>query len=493
MAMFESFRAVRWLRTLNLVLQAVLVLTFFGGLNYVARNYSWGRFDLTKQRQFSLSPETLSYIKNLRTSVHVVIALGENTDAPEIGGLIDEYVYATADRAVGRITKETLDIYQQRRRAEELGIMYNDVVVLISGEKRRVIPISELYAVKNKEREAFQGEKELTAGILDVAEPQRKKIYFIVGHEELRPEDTDAVRGLSQLAGNLKLRNFDVEAVDLSVTRRVPADAALLISVAPQSRFSPAEQEAVRRYLGNEAGRLILFVGPGLSATALGLDDVLFDWGVLLQDDLICDVSAENVTETQDLVIRAFLPHPITKTLLDHQGKLTLGLARTVMPDPGRTTSTGLQTVTVAATSTTAWGEKDYRSGTVPRLNPGIDTRPIPGLDPPDRLGVVVAAERLGVRENLPFSVRGGKLVVFGTGDLVSNDRIDSPNLHICLNAINWCVDRDRQLNIAPRPIERFQLSLSAAEFTRLRYSLLLGLPGAMLMLGLLVYWARRR
>ena len=55
MSFLESFRAVRWLRTFNLVLQAVLVLSFFGGLNYVAKNHAW-RFDLTKQRKFSLSP-----------------------------------------------------------------------------------------------------------------------------------------------------------------------------------------------------------------------------------------------------------------------------------------------------------------------------------------------------------------------------------------------------------------------------------------------------
>ncbi len=43
---FDSFRAARWVRTLNLVLQAVLFLTLFAGLNYLARNHAW-RFDLT--------------------------------------------------------------------------------------------------------------------------------------------------------------------------------------------------------------------------------------------------------------------------------------------------------------------------------------------------------------------------------------------------------------------------------------------------------------
>jgi ABC-type uncharacterized transport system involved in gliding motility auxiliary subunit len=162
------------------------------------------------------------------------------------------------------------------------------------------------------------------------------------------------------------------------------------------------------------------------------------------------------------------------------------------MPDPGRALGGAVSTVTLAATSPTAWGERGLRAGTIPRYDPGIDTRPLPGMEPADRLGVAVAAERVSVRDNLPFSVRGGKLVVLGTGDLVTNARVDRGNLAFFLNAVNWCVDRDRQLSIPPRPVERFQLSLSAADFSRLRYTLLLGLPGAALLLGLLVHWTRR-
>jgi ABC-type uncharacterized transport system involved in gliding motility auxiliary subunit len=491
MSPFESFRAVRWIRTLNLVLQAILFLTFFGGLNYVAKNHAW-RFDLTQQRKFSLSPETLSYVANLSRPVHVVVSLSSDTDNPEVKGLLREFVYATADREAGRITTEVLDVYQNRRRAEELGIDTGDIVVLISGDKRRAVRLDELYGMKKGQRDRFQGEQVLTAAILDVSEPGRRKIYFLVGHKELRPEVADATLGLSAVRDQLKLRNFEVDAVDLAVARRVPADASLLVSVAPQSSYSRAEQEMLRQYLSANAGRLILFLAPGISTAALGLDDLLLDWGVLVHDDLIWDSGAENMAENFDLLIRTFLPHPITKTLIEYGDGLRLGVARTVMPDPGRSTSGGLNTVTIAATSTTAWGERDFRPGVVPKYDPGIDTRPLPGLDPPDRLGIIVASERLAVRDNLQFSVKGGKLVVFGTGDLIANGRIDNHGLSVFLNAVNWTVDRDRQLNIPSRPVERFQLALSAAEFSQLRYALVLVLPGAALLLGLVVYWTRR-
>ena len=491
MPSLESFRAVRWLRTINLVLQAALVVSFFGGLNYVARNHAW-RFDLTKQRKFSLSAETLSYVKNLQRPVHIIVTTSAESDNPEINGLIDEYVYATEGRTAGRITRETLDVYQNRRRSEEVGVDQAGIIVLLSGDKRRFVTFDELYTFKEKKRDAFRGEQALTAAILDVSTLGREKIYFLSGHGELRLDSADAQFGLSTVRNELKVRNFEVEMLDLTAVRRVPADASLLVIVAPQNAFSRAEQEMLRQYLGNNAGRMILFLSTGKSTAALGLDDLLLDWGVLVHNDFILDL--ENMSESGDLLVRALAEsHPITKSLVD-VGTLAvrMGMARTVMPDPGRAIGSGLNTVTLAATSTNAWGERGGASGTFPRFDPGVDTRPIPGLEPPDRLGVIVASERLAVRDNLPFSVRGGKLVVFGTGDLITNGRLDEAGMRLMLNAVNWSVDRDHALAIPPRPIERFQLTLSASDFTRLRYALLLALPGAALLLGVLVYWTRR-
>ncbi len=488
---FDSFRAVRWLRTLNLVLQAVLVLTFFGGLNYVARNHP-SRFDLTRLRKFSLSPETLSYIKSLDRPVHIVMTVSPETDNPEVKGLIDEYVYATEDRPAARITRETLDVYQSRKRSEELGLNQADLIQLISGDRRRIVTINELYTLKNRVRDSFHGEQVLTAALLDVSMPVRQKIYFLDGHGEMRVDDPDPQNGLSALREQLKLRNFDIDTVNLTVARSVPADANLVVAVRPRAKYTAAEQELLRQYLSANAGRMLLFLEPGANATALGLDDLLLDWGILVHNDFIVDPEPGNMADNGDLLLWAFREpaHPVTKTLQEYKQPLRLGGARTVMPDPGRTLGSGLHTVTLAATSKSAWGERDFRSPA--KLHRDVDTRPMAGMEPPDRLGVVVASERLAVRDNLPFSVRGGKLVVFGTGDLVSNSRIEQGNLAVFLNAVNWSVDRDKQLNIPPRPVERFKLTLSATDSSRLRYALLLGLPGGALLLGLIVYWTRR-
>jgi len=497
MPLTDSFRAARWIRTLNLVLQAVLFLTLFGGLNYVARNHAW-RFDLTSQRRFSLSPETLSYLHTLLRPVKIVVTLTEDSDNPEIAqafrdlrGLLREYAYATEKDPNRRITVDFLDVYQRRREADQLGITEANRIVFICGDKRRSVTLGEIYEVKNRtQKVAFRGEQAITAALLDVASPGRKKIYFLAGHGELSPDDVDSVRGLSELRDVLRQRNFDIDTLNLSYLRRVPDDAALVVAVAPQGRFQALEQELLRQYLATSAGRVIMLLAPG---SPHGLEDLLLDWGILVDDDLICDTGTQNMTEEGELLLRFLAPHPVTQTLIDYNLYPRVGPARSVRPDPGRSLGNGLTVTTLAATSTTAWGEVSYRLHGAYEFTPGVDIRSLPGMEPKDRLGVIVASERVSVRDNLPFSVRGGRVVVFGTGDLIANNRIaDVANQNIFLSAVNWTVDRDAQFNIPARPIDRFQLSLSAGELSRLRYTLLLALPGAAAVLGLIVYWTRR-
>ncbi len=502
MSTLDSFRTARWIRTLNLVLQAVLFLSFFCGLNYLALHHP-SRFDLTQHRHYSLSPETLSWLQNLKNPVRIIVTIPEDTEDSELAaalldirGLLREYVYNTATNYDpktnhdGRVTVEYLDVYQRRREADQLGIDQPNAILLLCGEKRTAVPLGELYRFKNKVREAFQGEQAITAAILDVSSPERKKIYLLTGHGEYRPDDPDPAHGLSALRDELRLRDFDPQLLELdtSTNRHVPQDAALIIAAAPQG-VEPIVQEELRQYLTARAGRLILMVMPGQKH---GLENLLEDdWGVLADDDLICDTDPNFIAENGDLVIKAYGIHPITQTVANNQIPLQIGPTRSLRPFPARTAGNGLTVTTLALASKSAWGERSYKSGRPAEYNKDVDFRGEASLE--HRLGVIVASERVGARGNLDFSVPRGRLVVFGTADLVTNNRLGSTgNANIFFSAVNWTVGRDTQLNIPARPIERFQLSLSAADLLKLRYSLLLALPGAAALLGLAVYWTRR-
>lgn len=490
MANYDSFRAARWIRFINLILQAVLFLTLFAGLNYIALNHSW-RFDLTENRRHSLSAETRAYLADLERNVRIIVTISaDNADEEleqarrDITGLLREYTYHTRNSPKGRIEVRHLDIYQSRREAETLGLDQPNQVVLITDRHRRVLTLGDFYTTRDLQREGFHGEATLTAALLDVTKAEKKKIYFLSGHGEMSPNDVDRRRGLSSLRDELRQRNFEVASLDLNVTRKIPDDAALIVVASPQGPVKPFEEDLLRKYLSQRAGRVILLLDPGV---AHGLDLLTLDWGVIVYDNVIYDLDPRSLTENRDVRLWRFSRDPesgITDNLINNDMSLIVGPMRVVNDDPG-SRDAGLRIKKLIATSSEAWGETSYRLRNVlPAYTAGQDLK--------GELGVMVISERRKPAD-LDLSVRGGRLAVIGTADLVTNDRIITVgNLNLFLATVNWAADRDTKLNIPVRPIERFQLALSAEELVRLRLGLLLGLPGLVALLGLAVYWTRR-
>lgn len=490
--MSVAFATARRRRTFHLLAQGLLVLAFIAGLNFLATRHSW-RFDLSRHARHSLSAETRSYLKDLPAPVTIVVTLSEDAEEDhlvqayrDVRTLLRDYVEASSANTLGPIRVEYVDVFRNRAAAQRLGVDEPHRIFVFSGDKRRRVDLDQIYRIKDGEKVAFTGEQAFTAALLDVTRPGRQKIYFLVGHGEMDPADTDPARGLSLLRDELVLRNFEVETLDLPTVRSLPQDAALFVCAGTQGRYSPAEQELLRRHISTQAGRLLLLLQPG---SPHGLDDLLFDWGVQADDVLVLDPGPEGRADTGDLVgyPATDAPHPVINFLADNKIFLRFGPSRVVRPDPGRSLDTGLTVLPLLGASPTAWGERSYRQR-------GVNTRDTTDLLPPPRLSLGTASERTPPKSGLGLSVRSGRLVVFGDAAWLANQRLSAGgNAMLALSAVNWLADRDTQLNLPPRPIEKFQLSLSSARLARLRLTLLLALPAVAATLGLLVYWNRRR
>lgn len=488
MSFVPSFRTARWLRTINLVLQAVLFTTFFAGLNYVALHYNW-RQDLTLLRKHSLSAETRSYIENLGQPVKIYVTLPPKSKDPLIEQaykdateLLNEYAYLSQASNGARISIEPLDVFLNSQKATQLGIDQTNAIIVICGDKRRVITTAELYRIENKEKKAFTGEQAFTAAILDVSSSEKKVIYFLTGHGELKLESVDPQNGLSELRSQLQQRNFDVQTLNLSSERAIPDKAALIVSAGPQNLFTPFEEELLRQYLTNKAGRFLLLLPHGHAQH--GLENLFYDWGIVAKDVVIYDPTPAAHNDNGDLLLSATRnKHPVTELLANNDIQVSFGLCRSFNLNPSRRADESIIATELIKPSPAAWGEKNYLR---------VPERDASDLKA-DLLCVAYACERVTTKANLPFSIRGGRMVAVGNANFIANGRISYfGNLTFGLSAINWLVDSDTQLNIPARPIEKFQLNLSTEQLLHLRYSLLFGLPAAAALLGLIVYWTRR-
>jgi hypothetical protein len=488
----QDFTYYRWVNGLNTCLQAILAVLLFAGGMHLASKYFW-RIDLTQNHRYSLSPETVSYLENLDNPVKVIVTLsseGINDDLEpvyqDVRALLREYEYAARNNAAAGFDVEFVNIFQQRKQAQliasEYGVEHENLIIFASGDRQRIVFPNELYETRDRKRKSFRGEQVFTSALLDVSSEEQNTIYFISGHGEMRFDNTDPNRGLSQLGDALQQRNYRLRYLDLTEVDRVPDDADLLMLISPRSALLSREEEILRRYLSNDAGRLIAMIDPGRRH---GLGELFYEWGVLLDDVVILDTGPDALAGGGDLVFHRYGDHPITRSLYENRLRLITGLSRSARPDPGRPLDDSLSVKPLIFTSDTSWGERSYRQDKNFVYDADAD------LEGP--LSIAVVSERQ-IPSQLGINIPGGRVIVFGTSDLVSNNRINSlGNLTLFLSSIGWIIDRDSLTNIPPRPIDDIQLVLTRENINHLRMTLLGILPGVVALSGIVVYWVRRK
>ncbi len=488
---FNEFRISRRIRAVNRALQVVLSISLILALNYLSSRY-FARYDLTSAGTYSLAAESKGYLRELKEPIDIIITFPKEPEAPELkrihsdlSKLLREYEAQGMRDGQAFINVEFVDIHRQRKRAQDLvnkyGIQKDNVVIVACGDRTKEIELPELYEANEGQWHSFRGEKVITSAIIEVSSKKTPNLYFLTGHGEMRTDDIDALRGLSQMDSFLRERGFNIKMLDLTLQDVVPEDADLVFVASPQASLQPAEVEKLRRYMSDRNGRMIVLIDPGRRH---GMDELLYDWGVMADDMTVIDIDPKYRTQDGDLIIRHFAKHPITKLLLDYKATAYFGQPRPIRKDPLTEDDERLQISYLMGTSQRSWAEKDYRTETPLEYNAERDL-----LGP---LSIGTASMRSAGSE-LGISIPGGRLVVYGNSDFIANNRFQTyGNYTLLINSVNWALDRSNLLNIPTRPLESYQLVMSRNDLQRLL--IYFGaLPGAVAAFGLIIFFIRRR
>jgi ABC-type uncharacterized transport system involved in gliding motility auxiliary subunit len=488
---FNEFRLARRFRVANRAVQIVLGLCLIASLNFLAAKY-FGRIDLTHSGSYTLAPESKAYIRELEEPVDIIVTIPNDPEVAELkqihqhlSKLFREYQAEGMKEGKAYINVEFVDIYRQRKRAQELANKYNltqeNVILVAMGERTREIRQADLYEVEDNKIAGFRGEKAITSAIIDVSSKDEDKIYFLVGHGEMRLDDVDPLRGLSQLESFLRERNYTLATLDLAIDVDVPEDADLIIVPSPQASLLPEEVEKLRRYMSERNGRMIVLIDPWRRH---GMEELFYDWGILADDMVVRDEGPDFRAQGGDLIIRRFAEHPITDLLVDYQITALFGQPRPMRTDPGSLKDPRLKVTQIIGTSDQSWAERDYRTQDPMRYDEGRDLKgPI----------TIASVSTRTAGTELGITIPGGRFVAFGNSDFITNNRLRAfGNRTLFFNSMNWALARTSLLNIATRPLESYQVVMSEKDLNRMLiyYAIL---PGATALLGLFIFLIRRR
>ena len=481
---------------LVLVVGLVLMANWLG-----ARHYK--RWDWTSTKLYSLSEKSLNLVRNLDEDIRVVVFMVPGSPLyDQVHELLSRY-----EAASNRITLEYIDPDKEPLKtsqlAEQFGISMADTVVFIASDRTKYVTSDQMveydYAGMQYGQEptirAFKGEEQFTSAILSLVAAEVPKIYFVTGHGEapLEPASTGALaeRSVTMLADALRRENMIAESVTL-LAGEVPSDATVIVIAGPTTAYTDPEIAALGQYL-DAGGRLLLALDPLIEPDGTmrhtKLEAFLADRGVVVNDDLVIDPSRKlPFFDLSAVYLTDFASHPVTKGLE--------GIAVLFTVTRSLHTDAGAARVLVETTGD-GWGETD--------LNMLLDGKPVvfdEAVDTagPAAVGVVVeapatqppndTADRPGVGSDQEPTYR---LAVFGDADFLTDVDIgNAGNQILALNTINWLAAREFSMGIPPRDVEDLSFFISQQQMRMVLVLVLIVMPGAAVVMGVLM-WRRRR
>jgi len=448
------------------------------------------RLNLAAADRYALSEQTQRMLEGLSAQVRVV-AFFESTSrfATDVTHVLREYAHVATRVPALTLEVEFLDPDRDIARTRELARQYEltdpNVVVFESGGRRSYVTAEAMgrYELEMtgpgriaRHYVGFTGEQAFSSAILSVTEARAPVAYFLRGHGE---RDTGAVgnpAGFSGVVRELKRQNVDVRPLSLAAAGEVPEDCSVLVIAGPTHRIAEAEVAMVGDYLRRRNGRLLLLVDPHV---ATGLDPLLAEWGVELGQGVVYGMSLTG----GELVVTTYGQHAVTRSF--NEVMTAFYSPRAVYPVEGRdrrAQADRAQATVLAMTGAEGWEQLDPEQDP-PRFDEGQD-----------RAGPVSVA--VAVERGLPSAdIRSTRLVVIGDSAFVSNGALRQGvggNLSFFMCAFNWLAERDALIEVAPRSPHVLQPGLSRAQWSRLLLLQVGALPGAILVLGGLV-WLKRR
>ncbi|HVS01156.1 MAG TPA: GldG family protein [Thermoanaerobaculia bacterium] len=484
----------------------LLALVLVGIVNYLASRH-YQRWDWTRSRLYTLSEKSRNILSDLDQEITAVVFMDDQSQLYQpVSELLARYAAASPHLQVQHI-----DPARNRAQAERLVERYDiqraNVVVFVGPDDKRVVDAADLaeydYSALQMggapEMQGFRGEQKFTSAILELMEAEKPTLLFTTGHGEASLDSFDP-GGLGRLQQFLGQDNFEIEEWASLGKDDVPADADLVVVAGPTSPFSAPELVALGRFL-DRGGRLLLLVDPTLTPTtelvSVGLAPWLAEYGVTLRDDIVVDPANLLPFFSAETIFAAnYGSHPITDALRQARVPVVFALARSV------TGSGDAEITELVRTSDQGWGETDLENLASVSRGEG-DT---PG---PVSLGVAVelpAAAGAGPRP--PGEREGddedegageaappaGRLVVYGDSDWVTNSQLDQPgNATLAADTLNWLVERESHLGIAPKEPEQVRLSLMPQQRRLMFWLVIAGLPSLALIAGGVVFYRRRR
>lgn len=450
----------------------LVVLGILVAINYIGKTQN-KRWDLTANKQFSLSDQSRNVIAKLDAPLQIRV-FAQEPEFQTFRDKLKEYEYASK-----QVTTEYIDPDKKPAVARQNQVQqYGTIVFDYKGRTERVTSSTE---------------QDLTNGIIKVVTGQQRKIYFTQGHGE-RDTASQERDGYGSIAAAVGRENYALDKVVLAQAGSVPDDASVVVVAGPKIDFFPNEVDALKKYL-EKSGKLFLMLDPPDKPDSQPLTNLIalaHDWGFDVGNNIVVDASGMGRligTDASVPVVATYPPHAITERF---RLLTAFPLARSVSPVSGGVNGHIAQTI--AETSAQSWAEADLK---------GLLTSGQVSLDESkgDKKGPVsiAAAVSAASASNTPAPLAEAaskpetRVATYGDSDFAANAGLGiQGNRDLFMNTVSWLAQQENLIAIRPKDADDRRLTLTATQQNNITWLSLLIIPGFIFASGVYTWWRRR-
>lgn len=478
-------RAVTWV---NAALQVVLLGGLLVMVTLIASRRP-ARFDLTSQGKFAVSEFTDDLLRDLDYDVDIwfVHPLPSDDRSLPVASertvrLLEEFIRRTGRLRVHEVRGD--DPAQVMTIRQNWGLISPGTLYLMAridrdgrtAVNKKDIDLYQLFQGDSMTGEVsqYRGEPVLARAIRDLGGSTGRVFYEVEGHSEVLTADP---RMLGALKSVLE-QNEGVEIRRLKTTgvRNIPLDCDVLMILGPSEPYTESEVALLRDYL-ERGGGLIVALQPRVKT---GLEEFLLDYGVRVGDNTVLDPENYMAGDPKYLVVRDFSAnHPLNRGMVN----VTFRMPGACTVDPVPKDTPGWKIVPLARSGPRAWAE----TGPV-----GKDARPSADTEIRGPQNLIVAVEKPATLAE--GGDRPARLSVWGSVFPFTNEilRGGDRQLQYLLNHLRWLGER-RLMDAEPEAISVRPLTVSADALGRLWWVTVVGMPAFGVILGIVVWFARRK
>jgi len=454
----------------------IVVLGILVAVNYlsVRRNTRW---DLTENKQYSLSDQSVKLVQGLQSPMKFIV-FDQEVNFDRFRSRLGVYEYES-----DRVDVEYIDADKDPSKAREYKVeTYGTIVLEYMGRT---------------ERATSDSEQDLTNALIKVLNPQEKKVYFLSGHGEKDPGNSERI-GYSSIADALKRDNYQFDKLVLAQTNEIPKDATVLVVAGPRTDLLEQEVPLLTEYLTSRTGKLLVLIDPSENlkqpTPMPRLTGLLKEWGINATESVVVDLSGRTSVATVPVAAPPYPSHAITNDF----GLVTMfPLVRSIQAETAPQKRSGQSFLQTAARS---WGETSFASLTDEKAGASLDpAKDIPG---PVSIGVATAVPAPtpepapGEKTEKPAD-EGTKaetrIAAIGDSDFIANAYLGiEGNRDLFMNAVNWLAQQENLIAIRPRDASDRRLTLTANKTAAMFWLSIFIIPAAVLGAGFFTWWRRR-